>query len=57
MSAILPILLFALAGVLVGGAWSMHRQGAGRGVIVLVGALALLAAVGGVLWLVPGDSS
>jgi hypothetical protein len=57
MSAILPILLFALAGVLVGGAWSMHRQGAGRGAIVLVGALALLAAVGGVLWLVPGDSS
>jgi len=55
MSAILPVALFALAGVLVGGAWSMHRQGAGRAVVVLMGALALLAAAGGVLWLQGGD--
>jgi hypothetical protein len=56
MSAVLPILLFALAGVLVGGAWSMHRQGATRGVVGFVGVLALLATAGGVLWLMPGDS-
>jgi hypothetical protein len=55
MSSILPVAMFALAGVLVGGAWSMHKQGAGRGAIGLVGALAVLAAVGGVLWLIPGE--
>lgn len=54
MRSLLPIVLFALAGVLVGGAWSMHRQGASRGGIALVGGLAVLAAAGGVLWLVPG---
>lgn len=52
--SILPIALFALAGVLVGGAWSMHRQGASRGGVGLVGLLALLATAGGVLWLIPG---
>jgi hypothetical protein len=55
MGAVLPVALFALAGVLIGGAWSMHRQGATRGVIGFVGLLALLAAAGGVLWLLPGD--
>ena len=55
MRVVLPVALFALAGVLVGGIWSMHRQGAGRGVLVLMGVLALLAATGGVLWLLPGD--
>lgn len=53
MRSVLPIALFALTGVLVGGAWSMYRQGASRGGIVLVGVLALLAAAGGVLWLIP----
>ena len=53
MGAVLPIVLFALAGVLAGGAWSMYRQGAARGVIGFVGLLALLATAGGVLWLVP----
>lgn len=51
--SLLPIALFALAGVLVGGAWSMHRQGASRGGVGLVGGLAVLAAAGGVLWLIP----
>jgi hypothetical protein len=55
MRVVLPVALFALAGVLVGGMWSVRRQGAGRGVLVLMGVLALLAAVGGALWLVPGD--
>jgi len=55
MGAVLPVLLFALGGVLIGGAWSLHRQGAPRRVLWIVGALAVLATVGGVLWLVPGD--
>jgi uncharacterized membrane protein len=53
---VLPILLFVLAGVLLGGVWSLHRQGASLGVIGFVGVLALLATAGGVLWLLPGDA-
>jgi hypothetical protein len=53
MSTVLPVLLLGLAGLLVGGAWSMHRQGAGRGTVVLVGALAALALVAGIGWLWP----
>ncbi|SNT53374.1 hypothetical protein SAMN05421812_108249 [Asanoa hainanensis] len=53
MSAILPILLLALAGILSGGAYSMHKQGAARGGVVFVGLLAALALLGGILWLVP----
>ncbi|HEX5596626.1 MAG TPA: hypothetical protein VFX61_11525 [Micromonosporaceae bacterium] len=56
MRSMLPVLLFALAGVLVGGGWSLQRQGASRGAIVLTWVLALLAAVGGALWLIPGKS-
>ncbi len=54
MSAIWPVLLLGVAGVLVGGAVSMKRQGAGLVPVGLVGVLALLAAAGGVLWLMPG---
>lgn len=54
MRTLLPVLLFALAGVLAGGAWSLHRQGAGRGAVVVTGLLAALALAGGVLWLAPG---
>jgi hypothetical protein len=56
MGAVLPILLFALAGVLVGGAWSTYRQGAAKGLIGFLAVLALLATAGGVLWLVPGNN-
>ncbi|GAB3142190.1 hypothetical protein GCM10027290_16110 [Micromonospora sonneratiae] len=56
MGGALPILLLALAGVLVGGAWSMHRQGASVKAIVLVVLLAVLAAASGVLRLIPVDS-
>lgn len=48
---LLPLVLFALAGLLAGGAWSMHRQGAGRGTVVLLGVLGALALAGGVAWL------
>ncbi|WFE29372.1 hypothetical protein O7623_09340 [Solwaraspora sp. WMMD791] len=54
MGGFLPVALFALAGVLVGGAWSLHRQGAGRGTVALAAVLAVLAAAGGVFWLLPG---
>ncbi|HEU4424516.1 MAG TPA: hypothetical protein VFR67_18460 [Pilimelia sp.] len=55
MSTVLPVALMALAGILVGGAWSLHKQGAARGTVALLGALALVAFAGGVLWLLPGD--
>jgi hypothetical protein len=53
MKSVLPILLLALAGLFVGGALSMRRQGAGPAPVVVMGLLAAAAAVAGVLWLVP----
>jgi hypothetical protein len=50
-----PVLLLALGGVLVGGTWSMYRQGAPRVVVGVIGLLALLATAAGVLWLLPGE--
>ncbi|MFC4150200.1 hypothetical protein ACFO0M_28435 [Micromonospora mangrovi] len=46
--------LLILGGVLVGGAWSLHKQGASRVAVLVVGALAALATVAGLLWLLPG---
>ena len=43
MSSVLPIVLFALGGVLVGGALSMRRQGAPLLAVVLLGLMALMA--------------
>ncbi|WP_189043533.1 hypothetical protein [Micromonospora sonchi] len=57
MRAVLPTLLLIFAGVLVGGALSLHRQGAPRGAVVVTGLLAVLATAAGVLWLLPGDGS
>ncbi|RKN55678.1 hypothetical protein D7193_13730 [Micromonospora costi] len=54
VSAVLPVLLLVLAGVLVGGVWSLYRQGAPRGAVVTTALMAVLATVGGVLWLLPG---
>ncbi|HET8682257.1 MAG TPA: hypothetical protein VFB84_10965 [Micromonosporaceae bacterium] len=56
MGTVLPVALCALAGVMIGGAWSLHRQGAARGSVLLVGLLGLLALAGGVLWLLPGGA-
>jgi len=53
MSSVLPIALFALAGVLVGGAYSMHKQGAGRAAIGVLAVLAAVALGAGILWLFP----
>ena len=55
MAAVLPILLVALAGLLLGGAISMHRQGASRGVVAVLAVLSALAAAAAVLRLLPGD--
>ncbi|MCI4061768.1 hypothetical protein MRQ36_03935 [Micromonospora sp. R77] len=46
--------LLIVGGVLVGGAWSLHKQGAPRVAVVIAGVLAVLATVGGLLWLLPG---
>ncbi|MFI0795591.1 hypothetical protein ACH4OY_23360 [Micromonospora rubida] len=55
MGSVLPTLLLILAGVLVGGVWSLHRQGAPRSAVVITALLAVVATVGGVLWLLPGE--
>ena len=52
----MAIALFALAGILVGGLISLVKQGATRFSIGLVAVLAVLAAAGGVAWLIPGDN-
>jgi hypothetical protein len=52
----MAIVLFAVAGILIGGVISLVKQGATRFSIGLVAVLAVLAAAGGVAWLVPGDS-
>jgi hypothetical protein len=57
VSSIVPVLLLAVAGILVGGVVSLARQGASRFSIGLVAVLALLALAGGVLWLIPGDTA
>jgi hypothetical protein len=51
MRAVWPILLLGFAGILVGGAYSMRKQGAGPVAVGIVAVLALVAAAGGVLWL------
>jgi hypothetical protein len=52
----MAIVLFAVAGILIGGVVSLVKQGATRFSIGLVAVLAALAAAGGVAWLLPGDS-
>jgi hypothetical protein len=52
MRSAAPILLLGLAGILVGGAWSLRQQGARWPAVTVVALLAVLAGVAGVLWLV-----
>lgn len=56
MSNALPIALLGLAGVLVGGAWSLRRQGAPGASVVVLALLAVMAAAAGVLRLLYGGS-
>lgn len=53
MRSVLPIALFALAGVLLGGAWSMRQQKASSKAVVILIGTAVLAGLGGVAWLLP----
>ena len=52
----MAIVLFAVAGILIGGVISLVKQGATKFSIGLVAVLAALAAAGGVAWLLPGES-
>ncbi len=54
MSTFVPVLLFAGAGLLLGGCWSLYKQDASRVVVAIVGLLAALALAAGIAWLVPG---
>ena len=56
MRTVGPILLLALAGLLLGGAYSLVRQGSSKPLAVVVGGLGLLSGVGGVLWLLPSGA-
>lgn len=47
----MAIVLLAIAGLLVGGTWSLYRQGASTPLVAVVGGLALLATLAGVMWL------
>ena len=49
----MAIVLFIVAGFLVGGVISLIRQGATKFSIGLVAVLALLALAGGIAWLLP----
>jgi hypothetical protein len=46
-----PVLLLALGGFLLGGAYSLHSQHKPVLLVVLVAVLGVLAVVGGVVWL------
>jgi hypothetical protein len=52
MSALLPILMLGVAGMFLGGAISVRRQGGGSVPVVVLGLLGTLAAVAGVAWMV-----
>jgi len=54
VSSLAPIVLLALAGLLLGGAYSLLRQGSSKPLAAVVGGLGLLSGIGGVLWLAPG---
>ena len=51
MRTVAPILLLGLGGLLLGGAYSLLRQGSTKPLAAVVGGLGLLSAAGGVLWL------
>jgi hypothetical protein len=53
MGGVWPLLLLAVAGILTGGAYSVHKQGGGKFVVSLLGALAVVSGLGGFFWLMP----
>ena len=52
MSSILPIVLLGVAGLLIGGAISVRRQGSGPVPVIVLGLLGTVSAVAGALWMV-----
>ena len=56
MSAFAPVALLALAGLLLGGAYSLLRQGSAKVLAGVIGVLGLGSAGGGVLWLLPSGA-
>ena len=56
MRTVAPVALLALAGLLLGGAYSLLRQGSAKVLVAVVGGLGLASAVGGVLWLLPSGA-
>jgi hypothetical protein len=54
--SIAPVVLLALGGLLLGGAYSLLRQGSTKPLAAVVGGLGLLSVVGGVLWLLPSGA-
>jgi hypothetical protein len=51
-----PVVLFAVGGVLIGGSWSLHGQGASKIAVGLVAVLGLVSLAAGVLWLLPNGT-
>jgi len=49
----LPVVLCAAGGVLLGGAWSLRSQGAAQGIVALVALFGLLALAAGIVWMLP----
>jgi hypothetical protein len=53
VNGLLPVVLCAAGGALLGSAWSLRSQGAGPVPVGLVGLLAVLAVAAGVFSLLP----
>jgi hypothetical protein len=54
MTGLLTVVLFALGGVLIGGAWSMRQQGASKVAVLCFAVMALMSVTAGALRLVYG---
>jgi len=52
VNALLPILMLGVAGLFLGGAISVRRQGGGSAPVFVLGLLGTLAAAAGILWMV-----
>jgi hypothetical protein len=53
---VLPVVLIGGGGVLLGGAWSLRSQGAGKSALI-VALLGVLALAAGILYLIPTGES
>lgn len=53
MRGAMPIVLFAVAGLLLGGVLSLRSQGRSKPTLIVLGVLAAIAFLGGVAWMLP----